>query len=375
MNFLIHNIIQIIDGYESPQPLNLFLKPFFAANKKLGSRDRRSISEGVYLYFRMYRFYKYDNPLALIKQGIELGLTNNRYLVQSFESIPYTPLEKQDLSHFPALSPAVDRDAFFESLQHQPRMFIRLMRNHAANKEILAKKFEDIAYIQLPGTEEWAISLPNGAKLQELLPETDYVVQDYTSQSILPLAKAYFDPSLKVEQIWDVCSGAGGKTIMAKTLWRHASVMATDIRGNVLKNLQLRTKNYGYKKVATVVADLSEHLPLIMKDESYDLIIYDAPCSGSGTWARTPEQFAFFKIEDLSTYTDLQFKIAQNAIQKLEANAAFVYITCSVFKEENEDMVQRIQENNAVQLVHQSMIDGIDTASDAMFYAVFTHKA
>ncbi|HRH61680.1 MAG TPA: Fmu (Sun) domain-containing protein, partial [Chitinophagaceae bacterium] len=119
-------------------------------------------------------------------------------------------------------------------------------------------------------------------------------------------------------------------------------------------------------------ADISKPLDAFaetMVNDGFDYIICDAPCSGSGTWSRTPEQLVFFDKEKIENYTLLQKNIVANAIQYLLKGGYFLYITCSVFKKENEEVAAFIQRQ--LQLVQQQVLKGYDNNADTMFAALF----
>jgi 16S rRNA (cytosine967-C5)-methyltransferase len=104
---------------------------------------------------------------------------------------------------------------------------------------------------------------------------------------------------------------------------------------------------------------------------NYDLIIADVPCSGSGTWGRTPEWLRFFDTTAIDTYSELQKKIVTHAIPHLVERGYFLYITCSVFRKENEEVVEFIQANTALELVKTAVLKGYHRKADTMFAALF----
>jgi 16S rRNA (cytosine967-C5)-methyltransferase len=112
-------------------------------------------------------------------------------------------------------------------------------------------------------------------------------------------------------------------------------------------------------------------LPNFQSAQTYDLVICDAPCSGSGTWGRTPEQLFFFSIDKLNHYSSLQKKIVSNAVKGLKKGSCLLYITCSVFIAENEEVVNFIQKQFALQLVNQQYYVGYDKKADTLFAALF----
>src|SRR3546814_15861376 len=81
-----------------------------------------------------------------------------------------------------------------------------------------------------------------------------------------------------------------------------------------------------------------------MGEERFDGIILDAPCTGSGTWGRTPEMLSAFDKGSIGRFAALQRQLAARAIKHLKPGKPLIYITCSVFAEENEGVVGYLQD-------------------------------
>ena len=82
------------------------------------------------------------------------------------------------------------------------------------------------------------------------------------------------------------------------------------------------------------------------------MIIADVPCTGSGTWGRTPEQLYYFEDRKIEEYASLQKQIVTNVISHLAPGGYFLYITCSVFKKENEEAIDFIKDKFQLQWNH-----------------------
>ena len=174
-------------------------------------------------------------------------------------------------------------------------------------------------------------------------------------------------------EVWDCCAASGGKSMLLyDVLHGHVHLHVSDVRANILNNLRTRFKEAGIKKYKAFTADLLQEDALKMHDK-FDLIICDAPCSGSGTWARTPEQLAFFTVEKIAEYAAMQLKIATAAFKHLDDKGLFFYITCSVFKKENEDVVQQLQEKFNLQVLQMEYLEGYERKADTMFVAVLSY--
>ena len=105
--------------------------------------------------------------------------------------------------------------------------------------------------------------------------------------------------------------------------------------------------------------------------DQFDLIIADVPCSGSGTWGRTPEQLLYFEKESVSRYASLQKKILSSVSSSIKSGGYLLYITCSVFKKENTEIVEWISSQFPLQLQKQQLIAGYELKADTMFAALF----
>ena len=108
-----------------------------------------------------------------------------------------------------------------------------------------------------------------------------------------------------------------------------------------------------------------------MPNAPFDVIIDDVPCTGSGTWGRNPEQLFYFDEARIGEYALLQRSIISNAVPHLKQGGALVYITCSVFKQENEENVAFIEQELGLKHVRSGSIPGYELKADSMFAAVF----
>ncbi|MCA6456148.1 MAG: RsmB/NOP family class I SAM-dependent RNA methyltransferase, partial [Chitinophagaceae bacterium] len=115
---------------------------------------------------------------------------------------------------------------------------------------------------------------------------------------------------------------------------------------------------------------VSSHSPLTTHHSPFHMVLCDAPCSGSGTWGRTPEQLSFFTEQKITAYADLQRKILSNVLPQVAKGGYLLYITCSVFRQENEEQVQFILQQDGFELVKMELLKGYDVKADSMFAAL-----
>jgi 16S rRNA (cytosine967-C5)-methyltransferase len=151
-----------------------------------------------------------------------------------------------------------------------------------------------------------------------------YRFQDISSQSVVPLLE------LAPEQTFlDVCAAPGNKT---------AQALETDITALACELHPSRAEMLRELGIPVVVADASKPLPF---DVKFDRVLVDAPCTGTGTLARNPEIKWRLKPDDIFDLRRRQTAILKNALQMVESGGLLVYSTCSLEREENEDVVER----------------------------------
>ena len=100
----------------------------------------------------------------------------------------------------------------------------------------------------------------------------------------------------------------------------------------------------------------------------------DAPCTGSGTWASTPELLSTFDIDAIAVHHILQTTIAQHVLPYLKVGKPLIYITCSVYKQENEDVVKFLCDNLNMILESQQIIEGFRYGASTFFVARLIKK-
>jgi 16S rRNA (cytosine967-C5)-methyltransferase len=98
--------------------------------------------------------------------------------------------------------------------------------------------------------------------------------------------------------------------------------------------------------------------------------IADVPCTGSGTWGRTPEQLHFFQNNKINEYADLQKKLMKGIIKNVSAGGLILYTTCSVFRKENEEQVDHMLETSGLELIKMQVFKGYKIKGDTMFAAL-----
>lgn len=379
----INSAKEIITAYTGAEPFASHLKKKFAANKKFGSKDRKQITQLCYCYFRLGKSLQDVSVEDKLLAGLFLSSRSSNelllHLKPEWNDMLEMQLEKKlellnsslDASSiFPftnELSEGIDADEFAFSHLQQPDLFLRI---RPGRKETVLHQLKaaDVSF-QLIG--DHTVALPNATKIEEqIMLNKDAVVQDYSSQRVGEFLRNLQPQFFNLKpSVWDCCAASGGKSIMAKDILGDIDLTVSDVRESILVNLKKRFQEAGIKNYSSKAVDLS-HSPFTIYHSPFDLIIADVPCSGSGTWGRTPEQLSFFQSSSIETYSDLQKKIVSNTVAQLKPNGYYLYITCSVFKKENENNAEWMQEELKLQLVKQEVIKGYAVKADTMFAAL-----
>jgi len=266
------------------------------------------------------------------------------------------------------LSEGVDHQKFCESFFIQPDLFLRL---RPGKEKTVIEKLQQ-AGIDFKMTTENCLVFPNASKIDQVIElDKEAVVQDHSSQRTGEFIKSEIDSRRPEISLWDCCAGSGGKSIMAYDINPKVGLTVSDTRENILINLQKRFANAGIKNYKSIIADLADP-NFQFSTSNFQLVIADVPCTGSGTWSRTPEQLYFFNEKKIDEYSRLQKKIVSNAIRQIQPGGTIVYITCSVFRKENEETVAFIKENLSMELKQMEILKGYDNKADSMFVAVLS---
>jgi 16S rRNA (cytosine967-C5)-methyltransferase len=157
-------------------------------------------------------------------------------------------------------------------------------------------------------------------------------IQDEASQAVaLLLAVA---PGARV---LDLCAAPGGKTaILARAAGAAGRVVSADRHAHRLRGLAEQLSRLSLENVSLVALDGVEHLPFGIE---FDRVLVDAPCSGTGTLARNPEIRWRLRPEDLPGLAEKQLRLTTRAAERLAPGGRLVYATCSLEREENEQVV------------------------------------
>ncbi len=347
----------------------------------MGSKDRKWISHLCYCRFRAGDAAGQGNEEQAMIRAVFLCATGPNDFLAALspelnasagcsvnEKLSLLGISRDGSLVFPLLEhlePGIDKNAFAFSHLLQPDLFLRA---RPGRRERTTAKLTEAS---IPFTEEGdVIRLLNSTAIDGIIElNRDAVVQDLNSQRtglfLLETIPGLKDMPIKA---WDCCAASGGKSIMLKDLLPGVSLTVSDIRETIMVNLRKRFQEAGIQHYRSFVADISKHAPPAAE---YDLVLADVPCSGSGTWGRTPEQLRYFDESRISEYAALQRKIAINAASAVKEGGHLFYITCSVFHEENINTVQYIAGTTGMELLATCLFEGYQEKADSLFAAIF----
>lgn len=376
----ISTAVKIVESYKPGQPLSHHIRHFFSLDKKYGSKDRKTIASLCYAYFRISTAFPGKSLQEIMLLAIFLcehqpndflklmkPEWNEKVTMPVIEKLAFLSISPENLfAFYNELSSGIERDLFSCSMLIQPAVFARI---RPGKKTVVLKKLEE-AGIAHELIDEECLSFKQQVALDKVLqPDKELVIQDLNSQKVFDFLKN--SQLEKAPAVWDCCAASGGKSLLLYDILKgKLKLTVSDIRQNILANLGSRLQHAGISLYRKFCADLALKSGL-EASETFQIIICDAPCTGSGTWSRTPEQLFSFRRDQIEGYNEKQKQIVSHTIPHLELKGYFFYITCSVFTSENETMVEFIQEKFHLQLLKMEYLTGYDKAADTMFVAVF----
>jgi 16S rRNA (cytosine967-C5)-methyltransferase len=385
---LLRYAVRVLTSYTGEFPLQSWLKTFFRENPQMGSRDRKQVSEMAYCYFRLGHSLKNISKEDRILTGLFLCNDEKEQILEHLRPEWYEQMEeplegKLEIVHslFPEFDPleifpwknllsaGIDHRSYCISFLEKPRLFIRVRpgRDSSLKAKLIKHNIEFLDADPDSILPFKAYSFAGGTKLDDIfLMNREAVVQDLGSQSTALFMKR--DEKIEKEA-WDCCAGSGGKSILLTDLFPGCMLTVSDIRESILKNLSARFKEAGIETSRLFKADLTDKNDL--PRQSYNFIVADLPCTGSGTWSRNPEALYFFNPDSISNYRQRQEKILSNISGRLTTGGTLVYITCSVFADENERVATFASSSGVLKLENQEMITGYGRAADSMFVSRF----
>lgn len=194
-------------------------------------------------------------------------------------------------------------------------------------------------------------------------------IQDEASQ----LVSILLEPR-SGHRVLDMCAAPGSKTSHIAALTKdQARIIASDLHPHRLRVLRATCERLGITSIDSLAADAAQSLPFIERAITFDRVLLDAPCSGTGTLRSNPEIKWRLTFEDIARLSELQLNLLERGAAAVAQAGRLVYSTCSIEREENEGVVSRFLAGNLAFKVAKPTASADLITSDG-FVRTFPHK-
>lgn len=337
--------------------------------KKYSNLKIKKISPWILNILRMsiYQILFLDKvpKSAAVNEGVNLAKRYGHKASSNFVNAILRKVDKKDYEEFFTIKDEVERiskttsmpvwivrqllkqnetqtvEQICQASNIRPKLFIRVNTLKIDEQSLMTELEKEEIQVQKAELENFL--LLQGAKNIESLKafqEGKFTVQDEVAGYI----PKFLSPKPK-EKILDACSSPGGKTTyMAQLMNNQGEIIAWDLHEHRVKLVNQVADRLGVTIIQTEVKDAT-----IYEQKYYnyfDKILLDVPCLGIGVIKRKPDIKWKRKEEDIKEITKIQEKILENCSKYLKQGGELVYSTCSILKEENEDIIYKFIANN-----------------------------
>ena len=330
----------IVAARDGGPAADVIAKGFFKARRYAGSKDRRAVRDLAWNAIRRWGDRPADGRAAMVGLAAE-----QPDLAPLFDGSPHgpAPIGPGEKRAGGRTIPAWLVDRFAKPVRGDlDALMERAPLDLRANS---LKASRDVLLEELPGAEPLAAA-PNAVRVPE---GTDIVgtdayaqgrieVQNLGSQLICQASGA--KPGMTA---LDLCAGAGGKTLaLAAMMENRGRLIAADTDRRRLGQLPERAERAGVTIAEPLLLDPNREAEALADLKGRcDLVMVDAPCSGTGTWRRNPETRWRLTTKRLEALTSLQARLLDLAADMVAPGGRLVYAVCSLLDEEGEGQAAR----------------------------------
>lgn len=334
----------ISEIFKDKIPADNIINAYVRERKYIGSKDRRFITETVWKIIRNRRKLVFDAGSNEPRRVLLTYLQDEDFDLLCGGEYGLAPLSKEEKEWlkrrneevYPAAVEAECPDWLFDKVKD-----IHLLKalNEPASADLRLNKGSRARVIeQLQGEGLYFVPTPYspiGIRSAERVNLNNCVaykegvieVQDEASQLAAILADVRPE-----HKIIDYCCGAGGKSLtMAFLMNRQGKIQIYDINRSRLEAVKERAVRLDVKNLEIIDE---------VGDRDYDRFVVDAPCSGTGTWRRSPDAKYRLTPETLKELNKTQAELLEKAFNHIRRGGRVVYITCSILRDENEDIIE-----------------------------------
>ena len=259
-----------------------------------------------------------------------------------------------------------EAEAFARANNVVPPTAFRVVKALANEDDVLRKLRDGGANVTASEIAEGAWRVSGGtARLRELSDAGEVYLQDEASQLVAQSVAVK-----RGERVLDLCAAPGGKTtLIADRAGDHAVIVAADISAPRMATVIATARLHRLNSIKPVILDAARTLPFA--PESFDKVVVDAPCSGTGTLRRNPEIRWRLSPADIPRLAEQQKEILNRATEVVKPGGRLVYSTCSVEREENEGVIEVMHDNGRFRLLKTTRTWPHVHGSDGFFIADF----
>lgn len=325
----------IVAARDGGASADMIAKRYFATRRYAGSKDRRAIRELSYRAIRRFGDRPENGRAAMIGLAQE-----DAELAALFDGSDYGPksIGEGEAGASGDLLPAWLDPLFAElvdageraALLDRASLDVRSSLDLAAMQQL----WPEAEALPLAG----AYRLPGGTAIDQSAAYRagQVEIQDLGSQAIVA---ALSDE--KPQQILDLCAGAGGKTLALAALFPDVPIIASDVDRRRLGELDQRAKRAGATNIETRLLNPGKEAEALSDLQgAIDIVLVDAPCSGTGTWRRNPELRWRMTEKRLERTTETQMRLIELASGLVRPGGLLSYAVCSLLDREGADQVE-----------------------------------
>lgn len=343
----------IASARDDGPPADTIVTRYFKTRRYAGSKDRRAVRE---LVFRAIRTVA-ERPLG--GRAAVLAMAHGDPSLLELFGLPRGPEPRSDEEPVakagvvpawlvPELSPLVAPEEWSALLERAP-LDLRVNVARTTREELLPR----IEGAETTPLSSWGIRLPADSRVDDHPAYADGLieVQDEGSQLI-----ALACTPLENAKVIDLCAGAGGKALALASAAPEAEILATDSNRSRLSKLRPRAGRAGASISARLLNPPHELEELSDVCGQADIVLVDAPCSGSGTWRRNPEGRWRLTPERLDRLVAIQSRLLDIAAELVRPGGRLVYAVCSLLSREGAGQIQAFLSRRSSWIVEETPI-------------------
>ena len=345
----------IASARDDGPPADTIVTRYFKQRRYAGSKDRRAVRELVFRAIRRTA-ERPPNGRAAVLGMVDDNPDLNELFGQPRGPGPRASSEVAATAGYvpkwlkPELSGLVPEEEWPALLDRAP-LDVRVNVARTTRGEMLADFDGGLPTPLSP----WGIRLPPDSRVDDQAAYQDGLIeiQDEGSQLI-----AFACEPSTGERIIDLCAGAGGKSLALAAAAPDAEILAADSNRMRLANLPARAERAGASIHTLLLNPPRELEELAEWRGAADLVLVDAPCSGSGTWRRNPEGRWRLTPERLDRVVALQVRLLDIAADLVKPGGRLVYAVCSILSREGAGQIDRFLQRHSSWIREETPIAG-----------------